>query len=209
MDLIRVTFMNKKQQSITYNELISAFKCTKNKMLPAEMHGYLSGLICGGNCMKGPRGLKINSQMLGEDFFTKPENQKTIARMMVIIIEQLQDTDFEFRLMLPEDEKIKHRMEALTKWCKQFVSGLGIGGIDQKFLEQTKLSETLYDIVEISSADYHHVKQEESAEFSYVELVEYVRLAAVNFFMETCGGANAIEQPSLPEMAMSDDSLLH
>jgi hypothetical protein len=197
--------MNKKQQSITYNELISTFKCARNKTLPAEIHGYLCGLICSGSCLKGSGGFKITTDMLKEDFFAKPENQKTIARLMVIAFEQLQDSDFEFELMLPnDDEKIKWRMESLSKWCQQFISGLGIGGINQKMLDKTKLSESLYDLSEIARANYSQINEDETSEFSYAELVEYVRMAVIGFFMETFRPEDVIE-PLLPALDLEDE----
>lgn len=201
--------MNTKQISISYSELISALKCGRNKMLPAEIHGFLCGLLCSGSCLQGTSGFKISKNLFQENFFLKPENQKIIARLMVISLEQLQDSDFEFQLILPDDdEKIKLRFEALSKWCQQFISGLGIGGINQKILDKTKLSEALYDISEIAKADYNQAKDEDSAEASYIELAEYVRIAVLTFFTEMFSGKTAKPVMELEE-EFNDEGSVH
>ena len=80
-------------------------------------------------------------------------------------------------------------MRALAAWCNGFVSGLGLGGLrieGGRAAGGAEIQEVLRDLVEIGKADFD-VEAEtdlESAEASFAEIVEFVRVGVQIVFEE-------------------------
>ncbi len=108
----------------------------------------------------------------------------TIAERRVAVLERgdgLPD------LCLPDDDDdMRDRVESLALWAGGFVSGLGEGAAmrgspARDRLDQEPLSELLQDFTEITRAevaDDDLAEDTETAETSYNELVEFLRVAA-------------------------------
>lgn len=105
--------------------------------------------------------------------------------------------DFGFRLLLPNDEtSLQARADAVNEWSEGFVYGVQNQRHQHELLTGDG-AQALADITKISEMDFGIIECEEE-EQSYMEIVEYVRMAVLtihqNFLENTRkpGGSTAI-----------------
>ena len=153
---------------------------------PARLHGCLCGLLCAGAGPEPERGLDGLAQAL--DLSVHGELAESLLGLYAVSNAALADEEFSFHLLLPDDEvEIESRTGALAGWCKGFLAGFaqasaGRGEAAGGLSEES--TEILRDIGAISEAAVGEDESEEESEGSYAELVEYLRFAALNLFLE-------------------------
>lgn len=95
---------------------------------------------------------------------------------------QLAERRSEFDPLLPDDsESAGMRAEALAHWCEGFLHGLVTGNENAALrarLAEEPLASLIRDMLQITRASADADDDEETNETAYVELVEYVRVAA-------------------------------
>jgi len=100
----------------------------------------------------------------------------------------LKDEEFTFLPLLPDDdEEIGLRTSALASWCDGFMSGFAyvIAGNEATAAALSQdTGEVLKDVAAMAHA-HADDESEEDAEDSYIELVEYLRAAVVNVFLDS------------------------
>jgi uncharacterized protein len=111
---------------------------------------------------------------------------EVLDQLFVETQRRLYSSDFEFELLLPDDEaSLEERIEALSSWCQGFVSGLNLIGINLDTLSGEAPQEALRDMLKMSCLAYD---QEESGnaedEAAYIELLEYARAAVMLLYEE-------------------------
>lgn len=160
-----------------------------------ESHGALCGMLCAQGATEASQWML---HVLGEHEETSKLLQATGKKLLQIhqiSVEQMNDTDIEFELMLPDDdEPLEARVEALGTWCQGFVYGLSLGGIreDTELPEDSR--ELIKDIVEISRAGYVADDEadlnasmddsNEEDEEAFMEVCEYVRMGILLIYEE-------------------------
>ncbi len=162
-----------------------------------ESHGALCGMLCAQGATEASQWML---HVLGEHEETSKLLQTTGKKLLQvhqISVEQMNDNDIEFELMLPDDdEELASRVEALGNWCQGFVYGLSLGGIreDTKLPEDSQ--ELIKDIVEISRAGYVADDEAEAElnasmddvseedEVAFMEVSEYVRMGVLLIYEE-------------------------
>lgn len=150
----------------------------------SELHGVVSGQICAGVLIVKA---ELTRQLMGIDEPFSSVIEQLVVRLGKELIEQLEEGDFSFQPLLPDDdEELTIRLHALGEWCEAFNVGFGggFGKGDQSILEETR--EVLKDFSEISqieNAEQNQTEQEEN-EQSYMEIVEYVRMAVATVYMQ-------------------------
>ena len=118
-----------------------------------------------------------------------------LLKIHQISIEQMNDHNIEFELMLPDDDDdLEDRVEALGTWCQGFVYGLALGGIKEDTELPDNSKELIQDIVEISRAGYVVDEEAEVAvaeennneedEVAFMEVSEYVRMGILLVYEE-------------------------
>ena len=168
-----------------YTDITKSLNCEDKPFLPAEMHGYISGIISGMKQHEEKESLNLIFSRFREEWTLTPETEKAIAHLVIISFQQLQSPDCYFRLLLPDDEEtLAKRSEALAKWCQYFLSGLGAAGISEEALKRGNLMEAVHDILNISAIDYYDIGHDQEGEQSYFELVEHVRIAILLIYTE-------------------------
>ena len=104
------------------------------------------------------------------------------------MLEQLSAADFGFQLLLPEDDtELTSRTESLGAWSSGFLSGFGLSFDHTKQSLSSEVTDAMEDLANIAQVSFDVDDEDlegESAETSYLELVEYVRLAAMMVFAE-------------------------
>ena len=156
----------------------------------SELHGIISGQMCAGGKVGD---VILIWQLLGQE--TKPGKlfSELIERLQVYIQEQLRAEDYIFQPLLPDDdEEISIRLHALGNWCDGFVSGFGgaYAKSDSSLLEETR--EALKDFTVIAKVDDSQLTPTEKDEQDYMEVTEYVRMAACSVFIQ-----NNVNKPNL------------
>lgn len=93
---------------------------------------------------------------------------------------QLTDSNLQFQLCLPEGEEVYlgQQVGALAEWCAGFLYGLANAGIQTKGSLSPDVEEILQDFGAIAQVDSAELANEEE-ELSFVELVEFVRVAVL------------------------------
>jgi len=169
-------------QEILYQQMVEQFDNAGVLVSPAELHGHLCGRHVVGHHLEGGLGLRMVS-----DYVDLPTGElEPISGGLDVIINQwvlVMDKDlFSFRLFLPEDSiALSERLTELATWCEGFLNGLGTtAGDDEAKLMQAE-QEILADLVEISRLETE-VDDTDENEALYVEVSEFVRLAAFNLF---------------------------
>ncbi len=98
----------------------------------------------------------------------------------------LRSGDYQLQLLLPDDDtELAQRTQALAQWCHGFLLGFGSAGIDPEAEFSSEQAEALRDLAAIVQATVDEDRDEEFQEIDFVELEEYVRIVALNFY-EDC-----------------------
>lgn len=146
----------------------------------AEMHGLISGILCGGN---HDDSWKTLVSELTNDGLSFPQ---TLAQPLLEIYQvtrnTLDDEGFMFQLFLPDDTQdnvtVFERADGLAGWVNHFLLGLGVvqPRLDKA---QGELKEAIGDLRNIAQLGYDEDEDQEQLAQSLEEVVEYVRVAAI------------------------------
>lgn len=160
-----------------YNALASVLTQQGVAMTPAEMHGLISGLICGGS---GDRWQTQVHELTNEGMAWSQVLALPLQQLHDATGNALEDDGFLFQLYLPEDDDISvfDRADALAGWVNHFLLGLGV---TQPKLDKVKgeTGEAIDDLRTIAQLGYDEDEDQEELEQSLEEVVEYVRVAAL------------------------------
>lgn len=164
---------------------------------PAQLHGCLSGLLGGGAPAEPEYGLDALQQSL--DVHPHGEFADRVMQLYSFTALALRDEAFTFLPLLPgDDEDLALRTAALASWCDGFLTGfayqVAAAGAGAGTLSQDA-GEVLADIAAMAQAVTSDEEGEEEAEDSYCELVEYLRVAVVNIFLD-CGATAEAGPPA-------------
>ncbi|WP_116368024.1 UPF0149 family protein [Parahaliea mediterranea] len=168
---------------------------------PSELHGCLTGLMAAGAVGEPAAGLAGLNQALNLDLHG--ELAECMLELYSVTLAALQDEEFDFHPLLPEDDTdLDLRVLALGAWCRGFMAGYAratasAGSGDASLPGDS--AEILRDIANIAQAGVDEDLPEDESEGNYAEIVEYLRFAALNVFMDTQGRAAASDagSPSL------------
>ena len=161
---------------------------------PAESHGSLCGLMCATEAIKGSTW--VNQVLAGQLGLPETGNVPLHPgadgeeRTLLLILykdtaAQLDDPDYGFTLLLPDDEQpLQHRVEALSRWCQGFLLGLGLGGVQEQTGLPGDSHEVMRDFVEISRLGHGEGGDNDEDETAFAEIVEYVRMAVLLVYEE-------------------------
>ena len=139
---------------------------------PSELHGSLCALRCGNL----PRANWL-AEAMGDDAVALPPSSSALGRLDAVTVEQLGEVDFGFELLLPDETvPVNERGEALVAWCRGFLGGVGLAGIESRLGEEAR--EALGDVARIAESEVSYDAPEADEE-ALVELEEFVRVATL------------------------------
>ena len=163
---------------------------------PALLHGCLCGLLAAGAPKEPEAGLSLMFETLGLNLYGDLADQS--MQLYGVSAAALEDEEFDFHPLLPDDETdIESRTAALAHWSKGFLAGFA--KFSQSQLDQEG-SEILRDFAAITEAAVDEDADEDELESSYMELVEYVRFAALNIYIDTQSNLVAAEEGTGPSI---------
>jgi len=161
---------------------------------PAECHGGLCGLLCASDTVTGAAW--VNQVLAGRLDLPEAEppplqggaHGEGHALLLILYKEtagQLDDPEFGFSLLLPDDEvPLSQRAESLSRWCQGFLAGLGFGGVQDQSKLPGDCHEVMRDFAEISRLGHGADDATNEDEAAFAEIVEYVRMAALVVYEE-------------------------
>ena len=158
--------MNNASGSLTYQHLYDVF----GNHDPAECHGLLCGLLCTDET------LARDTWLQHLDFEYNSNDITLLQNLFKTTHQQLQDDDFVFQLLLPDDDdELRLRVDSLGNWCQGFLSGLGLGGMQTTEQLSLEVRDFLQDVSQIARIGLSAENGDEDDEIAYVEIVEYLR----------------------------------
>ncbi len=164
---------------------------------PSEIHGCLTGLLGAGQTAGGEAGLAGLLAALEVDLHG--ELAERAIQLYTVTLAALNDEAFDFHPLLPEDDvDLEERTQALAGWCRGFVSGFAQGKVATRTTGgqvAADSAEALRDFATIAQAGIDEDASEEESEGSYAEIVEYVRFAALNVYMDANLDSHTDEEP--------------
>ncbi|HLF09774.1 MAG TPA: UPF0149 family protein [Gammaproteobacteria bacterium] len=151
-----------------------------------ELHGAISGVLCGGGERAIQRWLdECLAEHAGRAHAS--EIAPTLEELALVTGETLASVDLRFEPLLPdEDAALDEQVRALASWCHGFLTGLAFGSARPKDLQEGELREILEDFAEISRAGLTPEDSEDrdQADFALAEIKEYVRVSVQVVFEE-------------------------
>ena len=166
---------------IEFDELADRFVALKVFSSPSELHGLLCGQLASGKSFDENAWLKDAATFLEQECFESDSAKTLLLEMYAITHQQFMADGFELMMILPDDDvDIAERAENLGRWCLGFVTGFGAArtGISED------AKETLGDLEQISQIDDEGLEADEESEQDLMQLVEYVRMAAIMLYTE-------------------------
>lgn len=139
---------------------------------PAELHGGLCGWLAAGGA-DSPSWLAL---VLADPGLPTPSEGDVFDRLRTASAEQLADMEFGFQPLLPEDESVTVRADALFAWCRGFLGGFGLAYGDKPLSEESQ--EALNDLAGLAAAQLDE-DEEGNDEESLSEIEEYLRMAVL------------------------------
>lgn len=171
---------------------------------PAELHGMLTGQLCSGVVAPDPEDL---SGLMEQPGHFVPVVNKLIERLLGETTEQLTQLNFQFHPLLPEDEcLLQDRVNALGAWCDGFMVGFAAGYIGPDSALSAEAREILGDFGQFADISEDGAELTEQDEVDFMELVEYVRMAAITLFQQL--GAAQPPPKAQPE-ERPEDGFIH
>ena len=184
-------------QKLNFDDISSQLEEWAGISSGSEIHGLIAGL--GSVALAGDFKLvkEIVMRHLEEEEGCSENAEYAIQAMQEAVIEQYEDSDFAFDVLLPDDdEEIHSRIRALSHWVQGFLVGFGTGVKAEEGSFSAEAQEVLRDSAEISNvAEELEQDGEEEDEVALTELEEYVRAAAMMLYAEFGLERSDSEQP--------------
>ncbi len=167
------------EESVNYTHIESLLLRVDCQYSAAEIHGVACGLLA----------VNINADdelWLGQIFQERDAqnaSQQGTSRELKFYIQQIrtqmQDSNLEFSLLLPDDDAaLAVRVEAMQEWTQGFLLGVSLAGLKDFSTLPKDSKELMDDFIDISSAGQFDTQDEESEE-AYWHIVEYLRLGVL------------------------------
>ncbi|NQZ49387.1 MAG: UPF0149 family protein [Moritella sp.] len=151
---------------------------------PADVHGVICGLLCGGVKLDNKAWLAPFDQLLNEGLGIPDSLESVFADIYNSSEAALEDMTLGFELLIPDmDQPLESRMEALAEWLQGFLGGFGmVHSTSTNASDEVK--ELIADFASIAQLDIDTEDDSNEAEEAFYEIIEYVRMGATYCFNE-------------------------
>lgn len=157
----------------------------------SELHGFLSGLICGG--IKDQSWQPLLYQLTHDNHAYPTALLAQVSELyQQISVELANVKSFAFELGLTGNESVFARADSVSEWANHFLLGLGLA---QPHLEQEKgeIGEAVQDLHEICQLGYDEDDDEEEMNEALEEIIEYVRTIVALFYIRFNQTSNTVK----------------
>ena len=182
-------------ERVEYDTLEDSLKRCGSNWDAAQTHGLLTGRLAIAGAPAGPDWLIHVLEGVDAGNALRKECQKHLDTLYQSTFWQLSERLSEFEPLLPsDDDDVWLRTAALAHWCERFLHGLVSAKHSDALKERLgaePLSDVIRDMLQITRAGLDDESDEEENESAYVELVEYLRVAAQLCYEELADIRNA------------------
>ncbi|HQQ74018.1 MAG TPA: UPF0149 family protein [Pseudomonadales bacterium] len=180
--------------TISHEQLTARLNELQLPVAAEALHGTIAGLACAGVQPRHISWIEQLSECL--DGAELDDHQEAMAALHTLLVRDLADGDLGFQLLLPDSEEfLSIRARALARWTEGFVCGFV--AVTRELSEDDR--EVINDIAAISQIDdgesaeqtarnrseLNNPENADSNERDFIELCEYVRLAAIELFRDS------------------------
>ncbi len=164
---------------IDYDQFTQQLAAAHVEFSSAEVHGLLCGLLCSNS-------EDVTDHLFDELFQSGSEGDRAVREccdtldLLFTTTQSAVDGDvMGYTLLLPDDDRpLPQRAEALSDWCQGFLYGVGmVSSVDEGGLSPVA-TEALQGLTEVTKIDLGGLGEIEEEESSFLEVSEYVWVAA-------------------------------
>lgn len=189
--VVSLKFVQKEVLKVAHTLRALDFDEIANRMLelgmmesPAYLHATMVGKIAAGQRFTDEQWLDELDALLEPEEVFSSEDEVFFNFIHAHILSSIKDQEFGFYPLLPsDDEALEQRLQSLSQWCENFMVGFALVGKEIEELPDI-VNEALHHLAAISQVDSQEESFDDSAEEDFAQLVEYVRLAAMNIYYE-------------------------
>ncbi|NKZ39377.1 MULTISPECIES: UPF0149 family protein [Oleiagrimonas] len=172
--------------NVTHAELETELARARVGVDASELHGSLTGFLCGGGTIESGRVL----QALELDVEEEGARGQLDAHLQALCRDcraALDDAQMGFEPLQPDAERpLTERAQALVSWCRGFLGGFGLASAQRKQDLSDDGNEILRDFGVIAGSELA-VDGDEDDERSLMEVSEFVRVGALVLHAEVAG----------------------
>lgn len=169
--------------SITHAELGAALTRLRFGVAASDLHGSLTGYLCGGG-RAGARDFLEALALEGETAGAANGAHRVLEQLYGECHAQLEDPELGFAPLLPEDGRpLAERADALVEWCRGFLGGLGLAGAGTQRPLSDDGQEILRDLGTIAGSRFSYGDDDED-ENALAEVLEFVRVGVLLLYVE-------------------------
>ncbi|MDG4552313.1 MAG: UPF0149 family protein [Candidatus Contendobacter sp.] len=148
-----------------------------NPLDPAEVHGFLCGLLCADSTLARDHWLALARGELTDGVELTEPVRGLLSKLFEFGVAQLNAADGSVTPLLPDDDApLRQRTDALGAWCHGLLYGLGLGQVERRGLLSEESQEFLRDATQIAQVGFETDTASEADEIAYAEVVEYLRV---------------------------------
>jgi hypothetical protein len=179
------------KQTLDFDEVADLMLQIGSHTSPSELHGFLCGQLAAGQSAEGALLTQTLQECLDVQDSFSAEQLEQLRFMQMSSLNALMDDALSFYPLLADDDaEITLRLTTLGQWCQNFLSGFATV---EKAISSVPdiVNDALNDMAAISQVGVDEAEleeDEEAAEEDYAQLVEYIRLATMNIFLEYKSG---------------------
>ncbi len=158
---------------------------------PSQLQGYLLGMLAVGHPFSSDQWCEMAVAAMEPAGELEQDELQLLSDLHKVAAKQLEEGISELSLLLPDDEvEITQRVDSLGSWCRGFLAGFALGGKQRQQQQgqqqySTDVSDALSDLAAISQISLGEGDEEEQdREQNYVEIRDYLRLAAINIYLD-------------------------
>ena len=161
---------------LEYNDIQASLVNLHCQVSPAEAHG----IVCGMLSVNTATQQNIWLDEIIEDDQRNNTEISSLTSLFEQTLQQLNDSNLGISLLLPDDETVlAKRLAAIQEWCQGLLYGAALAGLKEfaKLPEDSR--EFLQDVSQISNSGDFDLEEDEEAEQSYNEIIEYLRVGTL------------------------------
>lgn len=172
--------MSKQQSYLQSQQLLEQHELF---IMPAEVHGIVSGLLACGLEIDQQEYLGLLSDVLNDGVSFDKTIKEWLAQLYTQVVENFANDQSQFELMLPDEgESLPDQANGLVAWVSGFLLGFGLKQKDYGSMS-ADVKEVIQDFSEISRLDTSFDETEDD-KHAFYEVLEYVRVSALLCFAE-------------------------
>ena len=200
--------MAKIPPALDFDEVANLIVSIGASITPSEVHGLLSGQLAAGKRMDQVTWLSEVKNLLDTESNLSSDQQEQLQFIYRATLSQLEDNELSFYpLIADEDLEMELRLQCLGLWCSGFLAGFAL--IEKPNTLPELVNDALNDLAAISQVGSNEEEElDDTAESDLFQIIEYVRLAAMNIFMEYAPEKKQNQQPTASASQVKDGEYL-